>query len=178
MGLCGRRSAAGVHERGTSAPWRDCPESALLAERLGKRGRERRRNSGVSSGWGEGAWVREKVGVWCRIRRVVGVVREVVIGGGCEWVFWDGCDDGGWERFFEGVARGWGPASWAAAARFDFEGVGFGESRSKSPSTRPFFCGVGPMMVRGGLGVSWDGRSYGLMAEGWCRLGESFCVCC
>ena len=58
------------------------------------------------------------------------------------------------------------------------EGVRFGDSESKSPRTRPFFCGVGPMMVRGGLGVSCRGGSDGSMAEGWYRLGESCRVWC
>lgn len=64
-------------------------------------------------------------------------------------------------RGFEGVASG--SVFFASDAGlkldfgFDFDGVppDLGDSISNSPRTSPFFCGVGPMNVRGGLGVMW-----------------------
>ena len=117
MGLRGRRIAMGLHASGASAPSRGCLECPLLAERLGKRGAERRRNAGVSSGSGSGARVREAVGVCCRMRRAVGVRRVVAAEAGrgfvecAVWLFWDGVDEWRCELFFEGVARGGESAS-------------------------------------------------------------------
>lgn len=79
------------------------------------------------------------------------------------WVCLEGVVVGAWCLRLEGVANE--PVfagSAAAVAGSSLEGVRCGESRSKRPSTRPFFCGVGPIMVRTGFGVRW-------LAGRWCK---------